>query len=250
MPLVLLTMMSVVVQCRDPYRDLDLELAWSNEIYKKYGKDIRCERGPSAVYLQDLVADILKIVSVNPYQFRVCITGQKQLNAFALPGGYLFFHRGLLESMESEDELAFVVAHEMSHVLLRHSFRMQRSLNREHELSGRVKTNTLRIPLTLFGSLGLLKYNRHFEKKADLNGLKLIAAAGFDPRGAEKTLEILRRNNFIRPRLLQQLLSTHPRPEARLRYIRRTINRMAPGKDYRKSSKKFKNLKRIYGSPL
>lgn len=237
--------------CRDPYEDAELEMAWAAEIYKYHKGHVGCLGKDETLYLERLTRELLKHARRSPYKFTVCITDVPDLNAYALPAGHIYVHRGLLEEVGTEAQLAFVLAHEISHVLLRHAFYMQKKLLFGAKLRERLLENAKlwALPAALFGAAGLLKFSRHYEKNADLKAQNIIAAAGFDPRGSVEFMELLRTRHFIKPSLLNQMFSTHPRPDARIRYLRRRINRSRSRDAYRQESADFLELKRRFPTP-
>src|SRR5438445_12926087 len=124
------------------------------------------------------------------YSFKV--VNVREINAFALPGGPMFVNRGMIESANAEDEVAGVMAHELSHVVLRHGT-AQASKAAKYEIGavagavlgaivgggwGRVIAQG-----TQFGlGTAFLRYSREYEQQADLEGAQIMARAGYDPR--------------------------------------------------------------------
>ncbi len=166
------------------------------------------------------------------WEFTV-IDEEKTANAFALPGGKVAVYTGLLPYTQTEDGLAFVVAHEIGHVIARHGGeRMSQQLLLQYgqaglnaALQGSASASTLETVNTVYGvgsALGvLLPYSRAHEYEADEIGLMLMAKAGYDPRQAP---------NFFRKMLAERkggktpmFLSTHPADEARIQKINQLI---------------------------
>lgn len=172
-----------------------------------------------------------------PYSFKV--VHDKTINAFALPGGPMYVHTGLISSAENEAQLAGVLAHEMSHVNLRHG---------TNQVS---KANLIQIPAMLagamlgndslvgmLGQLGisvaagstLLKYSRDAERDADLNGARMMADVGYNPIEMARFFEKLeakgQKDNF-----LTRFLSDHPSPGNRVKYVEDDI-RLFPQRSY------------------
>ncbi|MGH8166484.1 MAG: M48 family metallopeptidase, partial [Woeseiaceae bacterium] len=125
-------------------------------------------------------------------QWEVSVFADDQVNAFALPGGKIGVYQGLLSVAENQHQLATVVAHEIAHVLSRHSnerISTQYATSTGLELASAVAGQATPVKQTLFGLLGvgaqvgiLLPFSRSQESEADLVGLELMAKAGFDPR--------------------------------------------------------------------
>jgi beta-barrel assembly-enhancing protease len=159
-----------------------------------------------------------------PYYFRV--VNDPSINAFALPGGPMYVHTGLLKAVENESQLAGVLAHEMSHVVLRHGTNQA------------TKANALQLPLVLAGAvtgakggilgqlsqmgLGLgansvlLRFSRDAEKQADLLGAQIMAGAGYNPVEMARFFEKLEKESGSKT---PQFLSDHPNPGNRVKYV-------------------------------
>ena len=133
-----------------------------------------------------LVATLLAAAPPSGYTFHAQVADIKIVNAFAVPGGYIVVLRGLLEEMRSADELAGVLAHEIQHVLRRHSTKALV----QHISTGLLLTavsgdvsGVMAYGLEGARVLGQLRYGRAAEEEADALGMQLIIAAGLDPRG-------------------------------------------------------------------
>ena len=167
-----------------------------------------------------------------PYQFKV--TNLSDVNAFSLPGGFMYVTRGLFELVPTEGQLAGVMAHEMAHVALRHQ---TNQVSRAYVARAGVGIlggifggpNSLGVMRTL-GGLGLnalfLKFSRTAEEQADLVGAQIMAAAGYDPREMADMFELLRRQAGRDPGRLQRFLSDHPAPVDREAKVRREAARL------------------------
>ena len=138
-----------------------------------------------------------------PYYFKFRVIDQAEPNAFATPGGYIFISRGLLALVNSEDELAGILAHEISHVTLRHHARQaQRGvLPSVLQMPGRAigavvgedVGEVINAPLAAAGTAYLSSYSRAQEQEADRAGLQLAARAGYDPAALARALDNLDR---------------------------------------------------------
>ncbi len=155
--------------------------------------------------------------------WEVTVFADDQANAFALPGGKIGVYTGLLEVAENQDQLATVVAHEVAHVLARHS-------NERVSTNYATQTGLQVVQIAggtssparnqLYGLLGLgaqvgvlLPFSRAQESEADLMGLDLMARAGFDPRESVKLWENMGKEGGARP---PEFLSTHPSGATRM----------------------------------
>ena len=147
--------------------------------------------------LERMVAKVvgsLTTVSGNPQQaYRITILNSPNVNAFALPGGYLYITRGLLALANDSAELAAVVAHEMGHVTANHGLQRQQK-EAEEVLATKVVTDVLSANPSanmalIRGKLRLAQFSRNQELEADAIGIKTSGQAGFDPYAAGRFLQ-------------------------------------------------------------
>lgn len=172
--------------------------------------------------------------SKEPWKYSFDVVDSKEINAFALPGGPVFFYTGLLNKMESEDEIAAVVAHELIHV------------RREHwayAYADSQKRNLLLTGILIFGKVGRtagdllslgndvilgLPFSRKHESEADTHGFTAMVDAGYNPQGMVDVFTFLSKNNKGKP---PEFLSTHPDDGKRIERIKSMVANS--GKTYR-----------------
>jgi predicted Zn-dependent protease len=157
-----------------------------------------------------------------PYTFHV--VDSPEVNAFALPGGPVFVNTALIELCDTEDQLAAVLAHEMSHVAARHATEMLTTQNlTELALIAAVSVVPIPIPpiawegTKLAYVLSLLKYSRGKEAEADHLGLELMYAAGYDPTEMAVVFRKLGEQQRSLPSVVERFFSSHPLTEERMR---------------------------------
>jgi beta-barrel assembly-enhancing protease len=165
-----------------------------------------------------------------PFTFQI-VEGD-QLNAFALPGGFVFINTGLIEAAETEAELAGAMAHEIAHVAARH---MTRQATR-----GQI-VNYATIPLILMGGwtgyavrqgagmaipLGFLSFERRYETEADMLGLQYMYKAGYDPTASVDLFERMLSLEKRRPGTIARVFNTHPMTEDRVTQTQKNIAEM------------------------
>ncbi|MBU2499598.1 MAG: M48 family metalloprotease [Proteobacteria bacterium] len=179
-----------------------------------------------ASYLNDLCRRMGKLSHRPnlPYQFKILDTSV--VNAFAVPGGYIYFTRGILAGLNSEAELAGVMGHEIGHVTARHS---AEQYSRAQLASiglglGSIFSDTFRA-LSDFAQLGVgmffLKFSRDNERQADDLGVEYASRAGYDASQLAHFFETLERMNPGSDRSgLPGWFSTHPNPENRVQAVR------------------------------
>lgn len=168
-----------------------------------------------------------------PWQF--FYIDQPDVNAFAAPGGYIFFFRGLLYRLEHEDELAAIIGHEMGHVLARHTTSRLSNILVAYGITVfatetiRSKEEKLGDLFEIFGGIGLffysLNFSRHQETESDFIGFHLMADAGYDPEGMARAFErILNTEEMKQIQPGPTFLSTHPDIRRRIQTIRSRMN--------------------------
>jgi predicted Zn-dependent protease len=176
-----------------------------------------------------------------PYQVKV--VNAADINAFALPGGYLYVNRGLIEAVRSEAELAGVLAHEMAHVAERHgteqatkAYGAQAGLGLLGQLlAGRDgKLGTVE---QLVGGLSVnalfLKFSRDAEDEADRVGARIMAGAGYDPLAMASFFDLLQAQRGRNPGAVAQFFSSHPSPANRAANIRASAKGLGRGRGTR-----------------
>jgi beta-barrel assembly-enhancing protease len=171
--------------------------------------------------VREIGTRLVGAAGASAYAFRVRVLDSGEVNAFALPGGYVFVNRGLLERAGSGDELAGVMAHEMEHVLLRHSL---------HNLAQQAGLSLLLAAFVGSGSdlqgflmgnaasLASMSFSRDQEDEADARGLELMARAGFDRFGLPRFLARLEaEEGKLGPMLT--FISDHPASRDRVKAL-------------------------------
>lgn len=177
------------------------------------------------------IAGALTAVSENPNQsFRITILNSPAINAFALPGGYLYVTRGLLALANDASEVAAVLSHEMGHVTANHGIERQRREEAE-VIASRVVTEVLSSDLAgkqalARGKLRLAAFSRQQELQADVIGVRMLGEAGYDPYAAARFLDSMAayaRYSAVDPDSDQSLdfLSSHPNSTQRVDLARR-----------------------------
>jgi predicted Zn-dependent protease len=169
------------------------------------------------------------------------IRNDTMLNAFATPGGYLYFYTGLIKFLDDESQFAGVMAHEMAHSDLRHSTSMlTKAYGVQLLLSillGQANSQLAEIVASLAYGLGQLAYSRNMEYQADEKAVEYLYLTSYDARGIAGFF--LKLDDAPSP---PQFLSTHPSPENRIDKIMETWNNLGgkEGETYVESYNAFK----------
>jgi predicted Zn-dependent protease len=189
----------------------------------------RCD-DPTLQWRLDELVTVLTADTPSPYTFRVSVVDDDTLNAFAAPGGRIVILTGLLKRTNRPEELAGVLAHEIQHIVRRHSTRAIL-----HHASAGVLVAALAGDVSgvaAFGldaarNLGLLRYSRSNEDEADEAGMRMILAAGIDPGGMIAFYGVLADEGAAVPRSVTYL-STHPATADRVERLRRLAEGAPP----------------------
>ena len=164
------------------------------------------------------------------YHFRTIES--KEVNAFAVPGGYVYVYTGLLSKVESDDELASVLAHEISHVVARDSVRMMQTQILysipTSILFGSGRYQAIQKAVDTIFTLGMLKYSRTEELRADSLGATYLYRAGFNPEGMITFFQKLAKTQASMLKAFE-IFSSHPDFEERIKNVQETISRLKAG---------------------
>src|SRR5580698_7345653 len=165
-----------------------------------------------------------------PWEFH-CVN-DKSINAFALPGGFVFVNRGAIEAADNESQLAAVMGHELSHVTLRHgtaqATKAQFAQGAASIFGGIFGGSTGGALLTQGVALGagglMLRYSRGDETQADVSGTQVLYDAGYDPRAMSQFFEKLEAES--KGKNPPQFLSDHPNPGNRVERVDEEIEKL------------------------
>ena len=183
-------------------------------------------------YINDIGSRIVSQTNDGDHNFTFFVVDDPRINAFALPGGYVGVHTGLLEATRSEDELAGVVAHEVAHVTQRHIARAIHANSRQSILSTAMMLGAIIVAAAggssdaVQGAMAVaqgtaiqqqINFTRTNEYEADRVGIAALADAGFDPYGMASFFDILGRQTTTSPEMrAPEFLRTHPVTSARV----------------------------------
>ena len=211
--------------------------AMTTEEEKKLGKEVLLEIKKEADLVRDLniQAFVEKIgyslvdqLGTTPFEFRFYVINELDPNAFAIPGGYIFINTGLIVLADNEQEIAGVLAHEISHVTQRHVAQMIEKSKRlsiatlaamlAGMLAGRGGPGSAAAVSMAQGTAGalMLKNSREIERDADQHGLNLLIKAGYDPNGMINFFNKLQKFSLAMAPKVPAYLLNHPAIEERV----------------------------------
>lgn len=183
-----------------------------------------------------------------PYQFKV--VDDKTINAFALPGGFLYINRGIFDNADNEAQLAGVIGHEIGHVALRHGTnQMSKAYAAKAPLAllgGIVGSDTLggiiaQMGASFAANSVLLKFSRDAERQADLLGTQILYDSDYDPRAMVQFFEKLQASHGARG---GDFFSSHPNPGNRIGSVNEEIQKLGGSRNFRNDSAEFQRIKR------
>lgn len=185
-------------------------------------------------YVESVGQKILAVIPPQPFQYHFYVVKEEVYNAFAIPAGHIFINSGLLAAMETEDELAGILGHEIAHVVNRHiSKRIERSKKIDFAtMAGMVAgiflgattgdasaMQALTIGSAAAGQSVSLAYSREDEAQSDQSGLEYIRKAGYDPQGLLSVLKKIRSKQWFGSQQIPTYMVTHPALEDRLVWV-------------------------------
>ncbi len=212
-------------------------------------------------YVDDLVRRIVRSVPPQPFEFKPGVILHNAMNAFAVPGGYIYVFTGLLMNFESEDEVAGVLCHELAHVTQRHvASRLERAqmitvgsllLAVAGVAAGAGEAAAAAMGI---GQAAMLDYSRSDETEADQIGMQYLIKAGYPPMGLVNGFKILRRKSWMNGASVPPYLSTHPQIGDRINGLSARILKMpASITQKRVDNRRFRRMQVLlwgrYGTP-
>jgi predicted Zn-dependent protease len=227
----------------------DREAAIGRRLAAETDKQTKFVTDPVVVEYVNRVAQNIVLRSDAKGPFTIKVIDDHEINAFALPGGYLYVNRGVVEAADNEAELAGVIAHEVAHVAARHGV--------EQASKGEL-ANYLSIPLIFLGGwggyaaqqafglavpLGFLKFSRGAEKEADRLGAQYMWATGYDPQALITFFEKLQAKDKKKPGAIAKVFSTHPMTGDRITEVRGLLARFPDKTEYEISSSEFNQVR-------
>jgi predicted Zn-dependent protease len=203
-------------------------------------------------YLNNLGDKVAQASRRPKLQYSFKIVNTDTVNAFSLPGGYIYVNRGILDFVMTESELAGVLAHEVGHVVAYHSMNdvarrwwLERGMY-ELQKAGYLNDQQMVDMLQRYGGPILLfadrKFSREEESEADMLGMYNAIRAGYDPEGLVSALARL--SKFTgNPTLVEGLLMNHPLPGERVTALKAELQQNPPPKGLEKDSVAFRAMK-------
>ncbi len=207
------------------------ELEKGKELHEEIIKEQQVYSDPELIAYVTRIGQKLAAVSHRPeLEYHFTIMDSPDINAFALPGGYVYINRGLMTFLTSEAQLAAVLGHEIGHITARHAVRQQTAGRTSNILTTAASvasvlttgTNVLGETAGLFGGALVSGYGREMELEADGLGAEYLLKAGYDPGAMVEVITVLKNHEDFTKKTSNRapayhgLFATHPRSDTRL----------------------------------
>jgi predicted Zn-dependent protease len=188
-----------------------------------------------ADYVQQLGMSIAKTTPRADLDWRFFVVDSKEVNAFALPGGFIYVNRGLIERASRLDELAGAIGHEIGHVVRRHSVQQMEKATGANVAVGLTCTltrlcnsNVTQTAIQVGGAALFARYSRHDEAEADSEAVINVIRAGIDPEGIPALFRKLLEERRTSPLRIEGFFASHPLEEDRIRATQDEITSLEP----------------------
>ena len=209
-----------------------------------------------SLYVNQIVERLVKTLPPQPFNFKAAVILHNALNAFAIPGGYVYVFTGLIMNLEKEEDLAGVLAHELAHVTQHHvASRLERAqfvtlgsllLAIAGVAVGGSSGGALAVGALGAGQSAMLNYSRIDETEADQIGLQYLVAAGYPPQGMVDGFKVLRQKSWMSGTNVPTYLSTHPAIGDRINGLQARIQGMGKSVQGRtQDNKRFTRVKTL-----
>jgi predicted Zn-dependent protease len=190
---------------------------------------------PVVRFVNELGAMLVRQADTSGRAYEFHVVDSPTANAFAVPGGFIFVNRGILERAGDVSELAGVMAHEIGHIVERHSVeQMARAENAStvvgliYALLDRSPGAGEQIAVQAAGGAWLARHSREAEREADARAVAFMARAGIHPEGMPRFFRRLMEEETVRPALVAQWFSSHPVTRERLVATDSLVRRLPP----------------------
>lgn len=189
-------------------------------------------------YIREISERLEKAAPPQPFPVKVDVVNHNAVNAFATVAGYMVIFTGLILNVDSEDELASIMAHELAHITQRH---VARNIERSKLIGigsligilagvfiGSDAGSAVAVGSMAGGQSAVLKYSRADEREADQVGLNYLISAGYNPGAMVSAMQKMRKMQWFSGGDIPSYLSTHPGMDERTGYLRDRIERLDP----------------------
>jgi predicted Zn-dependent protease len=214
----------------------DQEVQLGRQNAEQVNAQLRLVRDPVVTsYVRDLGLSIAKTTSRADLDWQFFIVDSREVNAFALPGGFIYVNRGLIERAQHLDELAGALGHEIGHVVRRHSVSQMEKQTGANvavglgcTLTRLCNSDVARAAIQVGGAALFARYSRRDEAEADSEAVVNVIRAGLDPEGIPVLFRRLIEERRTSPLRIEAFFASHPLEEDRIRATEREIEAIDP----------------------
>ena len=230
---------------------ISLQDEWQlgQQLSREIASQVRINNDPALnAYVRNMGQRIVATTPMANLPWNFYVVDDPSINAFAVPGGHVYVHTGLIANADNASELAGVMAHEISHVLARHS---TEQISKQYGLSilaslvlGQNPNDLAKLAAQIVGSGALARFSREAEREADELGIRAMYEAGYNPAGMATMFEELMEHSRDRSSSrVDQFFATHPLTEERVRDARNRAAQLT-GRSVITDEPEFQNIKR------
>lgn len=210
------------------------------ELGTNYAQQINAQlpivQDPEVVrYINVLGDSISKLADDRNLDWHFYVVDAKEVNAFAVPGGFIYVNRGLVERAQKMDQLAGVLGHEIGHVTRRHSVEQMEKAQKANigvtlacVLTSICNSDAAQAAIQVGGAAVFANFSRKDEEEADEEGIKNVVRAGINPKGIPEMFEILLEERRRSPGGVEAWFATHPTEESRIAETTAKIQQIDP----------------------
>jgi predicted Zn-dependent protease len=188
-------------------------------------------------YINVLGDSIAKLTSRGDLDWHFYVVNTDVVNAFALPGGFIYVNRGIISRADKMDELAGVMGHEIGHVVKRHSVKQMEQMQGANVgvtlacvLTRICESQAAQAAINVGGTAVFAKFSRQDETEADEEGFRNVVRAGISPEGMVSFFKKLLAEEQSQPSALEAWFSDHPLTQDRINDIQGMVNQLPPDK--------------------
>ena len=231
---------------------LEQEVELGRQASREVERSVRLYRDPLVrAYVDSLGQALVRASRLSQFRYYFKVVDAPEVNAFALPGGFVYVNLGLIKAAETESELVGVIGHEIGHVEEHHG---ARQITRQYGLAVVVDfiagggdpslRRKIVAQLAGFGAgLAVLKYGRLAERESDEFAVHCLVKAGVDPEGIARFFETLLKLHKSEPKGVKVLFATHPPTQSRIDFVRSEIAKLPNTAGLKKTSARFEQIR-------
>jgi Zn-dependent protease with chaperone function len=205
-------------------KDIDREVAAGRKVAEKIDKEFEIVSDPAQVVRLSTILERLTYLTDVNYPWQVKIIRRDELNAFCLPGGYIYFFTGMINKLRSDSEIAAIMAHEIAHIVERHGVK-QSARNSKLSMASLIlilATGGAAAPAIAaqLAQVAIMNsYSIEYEQEADIIGVKMLIEAGYTPSAVVTIMETMMAEEIKKPIYNYGIYMSHPESRKRVEYL-------------------------------